>query len=145
MKIIICSSIDFTDKIKEVMDELVALGHEVHIPFTSRRIIDGEFTLEDFRAEKKEYGDGSFRKIQDDVIRKYFKLIGEYDIVLIINEEKKGIEGYIGGNTFLEMGFAHVLGKKIYLYNDIPQMPYYDELVAMSPKVIGGDLTKLVE
>lgn len=145
MKIIICSSIDFTDRIKEVMDELVALGHEVHIPFTSSRIIGGEFTLEEFRAEKEAYGDGSFRKVQDDVIKKYFKLIGEHDVVLIINEEKKGMKGYIGGNTFLEMGFAHVLGKKIYLYNDIPKMPYYDELIAMSSEVINGDLSKLIE
>jgi len=113
MKIIICSSIDFTDKIKEVRDELVALGHDAHIPFTSSRIIGGEFTLEEFQAEKEVYGDGSFRKVQDDVIRKYFELIKSADAVLIVNEEKKGIAGYIGGNTFLEMGFAHVLGKKI--------------------------------
>lgn len=143
MKIIICSSIDFTDKIIEVKKELETLGHQVHIPFTSNRILNGEFTLEDFRKEKQEYGDGSFRKIQDDVIKKYFKLIREHDLVLIINEEKKGIKGYIGGNTFLEMGFAHVQDKPLYLYNDIPKMPYYDELIAMSPTVINGDLTKL--
>jgi len=41
------------------------------------------------------------------------------------------------------MGFAHVLSKPIYLYNDIPNTSYTDELVAMQPVVLNGDLLKI--
>ena len=61
------------------------------------------------------------RKIKNDVIRDYYQKIDKSDCILVLNLTKNGIENYIGGNTFLEIGFAHVLGKKIYLYNNIPQ------------------------
>ena len=63
--------------------------------------------------------------------------------MLIANYPKKGVEGYIGGNSFLEMGFAHVLDKKIYLLNDIPEMIYSDEIKAMQPVVLNSDIDKL--
>jgi nucleoside 2-deoxyribosyltransferase len=142
MKIIICGSIQFTSKIKEVADFLTAQGHEVEIPLTSQRIISGELTLEEFQKENKT-SEAVSRKIKDDVIRRYFKLIDESDAVLILNLEKNGKPNYIGGNTFLEMGFAHVLHKPIYLYNDIPVVSYADEIVAMQPILIRGDLLKI--
>jgi len=48
-----------------------------------------------------------------------------------------------GSMTLLEMGFAHILNKKIFLLNDIPEMIYTDEIEAMQPIVLNGDLTKL--
>ena len=148
MKIVICGSIDFTPQIKNAADKLNELGHDVEIPLTSRRIIEGELTLEEFQREKLDKGDGAFRanalrKIKDDVIRYYFGLIKEADAILVLNLEKRGVPGYIGGNTFLEMGFAHVLRKKIYLYHDIPELPYADEIRAMQSLVIMGDLAKI--
>jgi hypothetical protein len=118
MKIIICGSISFTPEIKKISDELIVLGHEVDIPMTSRRIIKGEFSLKEFEEEKEKNGDVSFRegaarKLKDDVIKRYYKKIKETDVVLVLNMEKKGIKNYIGGNVFLEMGFAHVLNKKL--------------------------------
>jgi len=66
------------------------------------------------------------------------------DALLVANFDKHGIKNYIGGNAFLEMGFAHVLNQKIYLLNPIPRMPYYEtEIVAMRPMVINGDLSKI--
>ena len=41
------------------------------------------------------------------------------------------------------MGFAHVLNKKIFLFNDIPDMFYKDEIKAMNPIIIDRDLTKI--
>jgi len=67
------------------------------------------------------------------------------DAVVVVNLEKKGIPSYIGGNTFLEMGFAHVLDKKIYLYNDIPDLSYTDEIQAMQPVALKGDLSKIID
>ncbi|MBI3413315.1 MAG: hypothetical protein HY051_04505 [Candidatus Aenigmarchaeota archaeon] len=53
-----------------------------------------------------------------------------------MNFDKKGIKNYIGGNTFLEMGFAHVLNKKIFIWNGVPSMPYTDEIIATQPFVM---------
>lgn len=148
MKIVICGSIDFTPKIKEVADILIAQGHQVEIPLTSQRILDGELTLADFKREKDENGDGAFResamrKIKDDVIRRYYNKINESDAILVLNPEKKGIVNYIGGNTLLEMGFAHVLNKKIFLLNNVPELSYSDEINAMQPIILNGDLLKI--
>ena len=60
-----------------------------------------------------------------------------------MNYEKRGIKNYIGGNVFLEIGFAHVLGKKIFLLNEIPDMFYKDEIESMDPIVLKGNLNKI--
>jgi diphthamide synthase subunit DPH2 len=143
MKIAICGSIEFTPKIKEVAGVLTEHGHEVDIPLTSQRIKNGELTLEEFKKEKQRNGDGAFRKIKGDLIKRHYEIIKKSDAVLILNSEKDGVANYIGGNTFLEMGFAHVLNKKIFLLNPIPEISYKDEIIAMQPIVLAGDLTKI--
>jgi hypothetical protein len=142
MKIVICSSLDFTNEIKEIAKKLVQKGHEVVIPLTSKKILNGEITLEQIRKEK-ESGEIVKRAIKDNVIKYYFEKIKEADAILVLNFEKKGIQNYIGGNVFLEMGFAHVLGKKIFLLNDIPEVPYKNEIKIMQPIILKGDLSKI--
>ncbi len=83
-------------------------------------------------------------KIQHDFIREHFKKIEKSDAILVLNYDKKGIQHYIGGNTFLEIGLAYWLGKKMFLLNPIPDMDYITELHAMQPVVIHGDLSKIV-
>ena len=148
MKIVICGSIDFTPKIKEIAGLLTKNGYKVEIPFTSQRIINGELTLKNFKREKKENGDGAFRKsvlrkIKNDVIKDYYNKIKKADAILVLNLKKRGILNYIGGNVFLEIGFAHVLGKKIFFLNEIPEMIYTDELQAMQPIILDGNLDKI--
>jgi len=144
MKITICSSIDFTYEVKDVADKLQAAGHEVEIPLTSQRILNGEMTLDEFKAEKKANGDGFVRKVKVDVIKRYYEIIKNSDAILVVNLEKNGRRNYIGGNTFLEIGFAHVLDKKIFSMNPMPEdSPYLDELKAMQPLVLDGDLSKI--
>lgn len=82
-------------------------------------------------------------KIEYDFIHEHFKKIEKADAILILNYEKNGIAGYIGGNTFLEMGYAFGLGKQVYLLNPIPQMDYYTEMVAIQPVILHGDLNML--
>lgn len=83
-------------------------------------------------------------KYNHDAIRKHYDLITDSDAILVLNHEKNGVPGYIGGNAFLEMGFAHVLGKKIYLLNPVPEMGYTTEIIAVKPVVLHGDLTRLL-
>jgi len=142
MKIAICGSLDFTEEIRTLADALEARGFEVEIPPTSRLILEGELTVEQIKAEKAT-GTFSERATKVDAIRRYWKIIQRADAVLIANYDKKGVKGYVGGNTFLEVGFAHVLNKQIYLLNPIPEMMYTDEIKTMQPVVINGDISKI--
>jgi hypothetical protein len=137
MKIAVCSSMTFSPEMIELKKELNKLGHEVTIP---------EFTEKYAALESRDgmHLESSHNKVTYSLIKGYFEVIKDHDAVLIYNGKKAGIENYIGGNTFLEMGFAHVLDKNIFLYNPIPDVSYKDELEAMKPKVINGDLTKIL-
>jgi hypothetical protein len=108
MKIAICGSLDFTHEVKELADMLTKKGVAVEIPLTSQRMLNGETSVEQIKHEK-ECGTFAARAIKFDAIREYWSVIQQSDAVLIANYAKKGIKDYIGGNSFLEMGFAHVL------------------------------------
>lgn len=139
MKIAICASLDFAQEMKEFSEKLEEKGHSVILPKTAEMIHRGETSAEQIR-EEKEAGRIHERMQRLDILRYYFEKIGESDAVLVLNLDKKGVKGYIGGNTFLEMGFAHVLNKKIFLLNPIPDMPYKDEIKAMKPTALDGEL-----
>lgn len=99
MKIVICGSMSVHKKMSEVKQILENMDHNVIMP-----------SLENISSELDENGDTrrtAHIKIRDDLIRDYFKKIKWSDAVLIVNENKKGLDGYIGGNTFLEIGFGH--------------------------------------
>jgi hypothetical protein len=67
------------------------------------------------------------------------------DAVLVLNYDKHGVRNYIGANTFLEMGFAHVLGQKIFLFDSPPENSYLEtKIIAMKPIIIFRDLKKIV-
>lgn len=131
--IIICGSISASDEILKIQNQLELKGFRVEIPWGVKKYQKNNFihVSEGERAKDKK---------DNNLIKGYYDLIKQYDIVLVVNTEKNGISGYIGGNTFLEIGFAHVLGKKIYLLNKIPEVGYKDELEAMDPIVINNDL-----
>ena len=144
MKIVICASVDFTYKIKEIADVLLKQEHRVKLPFYSQKILDGEVSLEEYLRIKQKDGDIDFRKkAETDLIKRHFHLIKNSDAILVLNVDKDGVKNYIGGNTFLEMGFAYILDKKIFLLNEIPDISYQDEVKAMQPIIINGDFRKI--
>ncbi len=143
MKITICGSLEFAFEMKEIAEKLVGLGFEVDLPPTAKMILENKISSEQIKTEK-EAGVFSQRVVESDAIRRYWNIMQNSDAVLVVNFDKKGIKGYIGGNSFLEMGFAHVLNKKIYLLNDIPDMGYKDEIEAMQPIILNGELNKII-
>jgi len=144
MRIAICGSIDFTMRIKEINEALLRMGHKTELPHMTKKILSGDITMEEFLGEKNRNGDIGFRKSSGvDLIKRYYNLIQESDAILVVNMDKKGIRNYIGGNTLIEMAFAHVLGKRIFLLNGVPEMSYTDEIKDMEPVVINGDLEKV--
>ena len=143
MKIAICASLDFTNEVNDTAKKLAKIGHEVIIPVTSEMILNNKVSLEQIKKEK-ENGEIWRRMIKQDSIKRYCKKIEDAEAILVLNFDKKGIENYIGGNVFLEMGFAHITNKKIFLLNDVPDVIYKDEIKAMQPIVLNGDLSKIV-
>ncbi len=143
MKISIVGSLDFAQEMKEIAEKLLGLGFEVDLPPTAKMILENKISSEQIKTEK-EAGVFSQRVVESDAIRRYWNIMQNSNAVLVVNFDKKGIKGYIGGNSFLEMGFAHVLNKKIYLLNDIPDMGYKDEIEAMQPIILNGELNKII-
>jgi hypothetical protein len=143
MKIVIVGSVELADKLIEMSEELTKRGIETDIPHTVNRIKNGELTLEDFKKMKKERGgDFSFRQESKvDYLKRYHSLIAASDGILVANFEKNGIKNYIGGNALMELGFAYTLDKPIYLYNDVPDMAYTDEIRSVNPIILNGDLS----
>ena len=143
MKIAICSSLDFIPEIEKAGKELEALGHQVVLPKSAEMVISGEMPAKILTDENLSPEKRIERKIKLDAIRLHYNKIAECDAILVLNYTKKSVDNYIGGNTFLEMGFAHILNKKIFLLNNAPQMLYTDEIMAMQPVVLRGDLKNI--
>jgi predicted RNA-binding protein with PUA domain len=136
MKIVICASISAAKRVVAIAKDLEFNSHEVVIPLNIEKYADGTFELES-------PSESTQNKIEGDLIRGYYEEIKRSDAVLVVNEDKNGIKNYIGGNTFLEMGFAHVLDKEIYLLNEVPDVPYQDEIIAMKPVVLNGKIENI--
>lgn len=136
MKIVICGSMSLSDRMIEIEKMLVANGHDVVLPKSADKYASGELEMESA-------ADSVRNKIGDDLIRGHYESIKDSDAVVIANYGKNRIANYIGGNSFLEAGFAHVLGKKLYFVNDIPEISYRDELLALQPIILHGDLSKI--
>jgi len=82
-------------------------------------------------------------KIKYNLIKMHYEKIMASDAILVANYDKKGVEGYIGGNTFLELGFAYVNDRDIFMIKPIPDLPYKAEIGGMEPIVINNKLTKI--
>jgi hypothetical protein len=144
MKITICGSISSSEKMIEVTNKLIGLSHTVELPYSTRRIMHGELTVEEYLKEIEINGDKKFRKEANiDVIKEHYEFIKNSDAILVVNTEKNDVKNYIGGNALMEIGFAYVLGKKIFLLNPIPEMGYKDEIMAMQPIILNRDLNKI--
>ncbi len=89
-------------------------------------------------------GERAAIKRENNYFHAHYKNILESDAVLIVNGEKQGIANYIGGNVLMEMSQAYVNHQKIFFLNGMPSgLPYMDEIEAMDPICLNGDLTKI--
>lgn len=132
MKIAIAGSMKFAKDMIDVKEGLEAKGHDVIVPQNIEKYAAGTMTIEN-----------KWEKIQYDLIKSYFEEIKNCDALFLVNKDKDNIKNYIGGNSLIEMAFAHVLNKKIFLLNPIPEMNYTDEIEAMSPIILNNELEKV--
>lgn len=136
MKIGIIGSMQHTEKMLELRDKLIKMGHQVFVSQFAQAMVGKS----DDEKEKMKL----HQKYKLDAIREFWKLMQGADAVLVANYGKNGIKNYIGGNTLMEIGFAHVLNQKIFLLNPMPDIPYYKtEIEAMKPVILNGNLEKI--
>jgi nucleoside 2-deoxyribosyltransferase len=127
MKIAISGNIYMLPDIIEMQELLEERKHKV-IP-----IFEYLDQLEERNEKKREKNRLSF-----------FDKLKKSDALLVVNNSlKNGRKNYISGSSFLEMGFAHALGKKIFLLQGIPDLSYRDEIMAMKPIILNGNLNKI--
>lgn len=121
--IVICASIAHKAEWLRIAEALRNQGYKVEMP-----------DISDKRAETIDMGL---------LVRQHTAKIAVSKAVLVYNTAKNGVQNYIGGNTFMEMSVAFAYGKQIYIYNDIPNMPYSDAISALNPVILHGDISKI--
>ncbi len=142
-KIVICGSMRFSQGMVDAKKELEKMGFDVVLPRNTELYLEGSEFLKQREASVWEPMEGAKRKIENNLIKGYYDEIATADAILVVNQEKNGVKSYIGGNTLMEIGFAYTNNKKIFLLNDIPEISYKDEIVAMQPIILDGDLSKI--
>jgi len=122
-------------------DELCALGFDGWIHPHYEMLVRGE---KNDQLARWEAGERAALKRENNYFHEHYKNICESDAVLIVNGEKHGVANYIGGNVLMEMGQAYVNRKKIFFLNGMPSgLSYLDEIEAMDPVCLFGDLSRI--
>lgn len=132
MKIFLICSKAFYEKIPPIQAGLEQAGHHITLP----NAYDDPGT----EARYRELGAKEHAEWKASMLRHSEAVINRVDAVLVLNFEKNGQENYIGGATFLEMYDAFRLGKKIYLYNDVPNGMLNDEIKGFEPVLLQQNL-----
>ena len=139
MKILVICSKQFYDKIGKIKKELENRDIQVFLPNC--------FDKPEMEEEMWNLGEKEHQEFKAKMYKQSEEVIKKMDAVLVLNydKEKDGLvcSNYIGGATFLEMYDAFRLGKKIYLYNEIPKGILYDEIHGFNPTVLNGNLNMI--
>lgn len=128
MKILVHASLDKVDDMISAKKKIETISnHSVILPELIRYQ----------HIRDQENNDILFTEIKHRLTNDNIRNVESADALLIINNNHRGIENYIGGNAFLEMVVAYYLRKPIYLLNPIPDnMPYTEEIKALYPQIL---------
>jgi hypothetical protein len=140
--ITVCSSAVFYKHVNDIAVILEKKGYEVIVPQNAVKMRQtGNYDV----ASTKTWYDNP-----DDFVKKrqymddHFKEVEKADALLLVNDEKKGIKGYIGPNGLMEMALGYYLKKPIYILNPVTKdNTVYEEVLGMGCEIINGDLEKI--
>ena len=136
MKIFICASKYHYDKVAPIQKKLEEAGYVITLPNSYDEPMKEE--------EMKKISPESHRQWKASMIHLQKEKVMANDAILVLNFDKNGQANYVCGATFLEIFRAFDAGKKIFMYNPIPDGILRDEILGMNPNVINGDLNKIV-
>lgn len=135
MKIFVCCSKHFYHRLPSILNALESQGHAYALP--------NSYAAPMREEEMKLLGPEQHVQWKGAMLRLQLENVAANDAVLVVNYEKNNQPNYIGGATFLEMFEAWRLGKLLYLLNPIPKGMLADEIKAMQPVILDGDISNL--
>lgn len=140
--ITICSSASFYKQALAIADGLQKRGFRVLLPHNAKLMKkNNSYRAAEYKTWIKNPEDYP-KKAR--LIRRHFAEIIKGDAILVINLNKKGMDGYIGGNVLMEMALAFHMDKPIFIWNKVSsRLPVYEEVMGMLPVFINNDLSKL--
>lgn len=139
-KIAVCASVSFYKDLFAIEKMLKNLGFTVLLPKTAYVMKRNDNF--DVSSHKKWYQDPSLYHIKTSLMKDHFRKIVLSDAILVVNLEKNGIGGYIGGNTLMEMTIAFHHRKPIYILNAISEeLSIKEEIFGMFPTFLNGNLS----
>lgn len=138
--VVICSSASFYKQAIEIRNALKKMGFKVSVPLTAGKMEKaGDYRVETVKtwfSNPNDYNRKTF------LTKHHFNKIAKGDSILVLNYEKNGKLGYIGGAVLMEMGIALHLGKKVYILNPIDEsVSYKEEILGILPVILNGDLS----
>lgn len=139
MRIMISGSMAFAREMLETKEKLEKLGHTVFVPHDTDSHIKNLNLVDDLEANFK-------HAHEQEIMRKCFDLVAKADAILVLNHERRGVKGYMGVSTLMELALAYYLKKKLFVYNDIPKQNEHrwaHEVSLMNPIFIHQDLSKV--
>ena len=144
LTITICCSVNFYRQAVEIEPKLVSCGFDVILPSTCTVMkTRNDYEVSHYKTWFANPGDYP-RKTE--VMLEHFASIIKGDAVLILNYEKHGQPGYIGGNVLMEMGLALQFKKPIFILNPMtPNSPFEEEILGMQPVFLNGSLELITE
>ncbi len=148
MKITICGSMAFYNEMLTLKKDLEVLDHEVLIPSVALEVPGegkyfGQYMEDNGGIDSFPEGHPLWQ-LKSDAISEHFEKIEKSDSILVANYKKKGVSGYVGGNTLIEIGLAFYLKKKIFIFNNVSsEISYKQEIMGMKPLFLNGDLSKI--
>lgn len=138
----LCSSAAFFKQALEIEKQLRSFGFAVKLPYTAMKMKQaGDFRPETYKTWFK---DATTYHRKGWLIKNHFRKIIDSDAILVINHEKNGVPGYIGGNTLIEMGIAFHHKKPIYILDPISDSANFkEEILGMHPVFLNGNIKKI--
>ncbi len=139
----------FYNEMLSLKKELELVGNEVIIPSLALEVPGedkyfGQYMEENGGIDAFPVEDHIW-ELKKEAIIDHFSKIEESDAILVANFDKKGISGYVGGNTLMEIGLAFYLKKKIFILNDVSsEISYKQEIMGIRPTILKGDLNNLL-
>ena len=105
MKIYVLGSNSFVKEMVAARDELCELGLDGWIHPDYEAHVKGEKLAFPVKTDGTPGENAEFKRAHN-YIQQHYDHILESDAILIVNNEKKGVKNYIGGNCLMEIGMA---------------------------------------
>lgn len=140
--ITICASVVFYEHVNEIADMLREKDFEVFVPKTAEKMRkSGNYEVE---SVKTWYENPEHFSTKRALMDAHFDAVAKADAILVVNDKKHDIEGYIGPNVLMEMAIAYYQKKPIYVLNAVAKdLNVYEEVFGMGCQILDGKLEEI--